>query len=216
MAGMVGVIADHAGRYTWFSQCLSALEVPAGTVTEWRTGANRGRSRDSLVQACLDDGFEWIFFIDDDQAFGSDVVTRLLSHNQPVVSALIVQRGAPFLPTAYVAKVDGRYMPLDLRSIVGDALVPCAGVGSGGLLVRSEVFMRLGSDRPWFLYTEEYGEDLYFSDRLNEAGIPIYVDTGCKLGHIIPSAVVPSWTGDRWVVGVQLADGTGTAIEMRH
>jgi hypothetical protein len=44
----------------------------------------------------------------------------------------------------------------------------------------------------------------------------MFVDTGCHMGHLIPAAVMPAWFGDRWGVGIQLADGTSTAIELNH
>lgn len=214
MSGLIGVISDHAARYTWFSQCLASLQKPEGARVEWRTGANRGFSRDSIVHTCLAEGADWVFFIDDDQVFQPDVLRRLLSWKAPVVSALIIQRGSPFLPTVYASKEDGKYSPLDLRSVPDNALVDVAGVGSGGLLVRREVFEKI--DPPWFLYTENFGEDLYFSGKCQDAGIQLLVDTGCRIGHLIPASVIPAWFGDRWGVGIQLADGTTTAMEMKH
>ena len=204
------MIADHAARYTWFSQCLAALEKPKGTLIEWRTGANRGAMRDDLARACLDQGCDWIFYVDDDQAFHRGTLARLLAHQQPVVSALIVGRKAPFIPTAYADKVGDAFRPLDLRSVGGNNLVAVAGVGTGGLLVRSDVLRRLDDGTPWFLYTEQVGEDLYFSNRLTAAGIQILLDTGCRMGHIAPAAVFPTWDGKQWGTEFQFADGTTT------
>lgn len=216
MGGMIGVIADHAARYTWFTESLTALK-PKNTEIRYRVGANRGVSRDSLARECLDEDFDWIFFVDDDQTFPDDVLVRLLSHEQPVVSALIVQRGAPFLPTAYAGFENGKFSPLDLNSVGHDNLVACEGIGTGGLLVRYEVLRQLDDGRPWFLYSEEFGEDLYFSRRLAEVGIRRLVDTGCRIGHILPAAVFPTdGPRDEWRVGIQLADGTKTTIEMDH
>lgn len=205
MTGIIGVIADHASRYTWFNQSLAALDKPDGTIIEWRVGANRGESRNSLAQQCLDEGHEWVLYLDDDQAFPPDILNRLLDHHRPVVSALIVQRRAPFNPTAY-ATFDGTFHPLDLNSVGHHNLVLCAGVGSGGLLVKSDVFRQL--DEPWFLYTEQFGEDLYFSSKCGKAGIQLLVDTGCRIGHIVPAAVFATDDGFGWRTGIQLAEGT--------
>lgn len=216
--GLIGIIADHAARYTWFNQCLAALEKPEGTIIEWRMGANRGALRNALAQACLDKECDWIFYVDDDQAFPVRTLTRLLAHNQPVVSALIVQRGAPFLPTAYAEKVDDKYLPLDLKSVGHNNLVRVAGTGTGGLLVRSEVLRELADGRPWFVYSELFGEDLYFANRLAEAGIPMLVDTGCRMGHIAPAAVFPSWNAVKsaWEAEFMYADGTSTYTTLDH
>jgi len=209
--GMIGVVADHAARYTWFNQSLAALEKPDNTTIEWRVGANRGASRNELARACVEQGRDWIFYVDDDQAFPPQTLNRLLSHGKPLVSALIVQRGKPFLPTAYATYADGVFHPLDLNSVGHDNLVRCAGVGSGGLLVRSEVFRDL--PEPWFVYSEELGEDLYFSRLCMDRGIQRLVDTGCRIGHIIPTAIFATEDvmGD-WAVGVQLSEGTKTLL----
>ena len=167
--GLVGVIADYAGRYHWFSQCLADLVKPEDTKIEWRFGASRGASRNALAQACLDQEREWLFFVDDDQAFPTGTLTRLLSHGHPVVSALIVQRAAPFLPTAYAGRDEnGLYQTLDLRSVGHNNLVKVAATGTGGLLVRAEVFAEL--EPPWFVYSEAWGEDMFFANRLAETG----------------------------------------------
>jgi len=216
MSGMIGIISDHSARYTWFQQSLEGLIRPEGTVTEWRVGSNRGVCREQLARACVDRDCDWLFFVDDDQVFQPDALCRMLAWEQPVVSALILQRGAPFLPTIYKTKQDDRFYPLDLQSVGDNQLVTCAGVGTGGLLIRGDVLRKLDDGRPWFVYDEKFGEDLYFSNRCNEAGIQMLVDTGCRMGHLIPAVVVASWFGDRWGVGIQLADGTATAIEMQH
>jgi hypothetical protein len=41
-----------------------------------------------------------------------------------------------------------------------------------------------------------------FCDRAIEAGFPVYVDLGARLGHLAPSAVWPTYTeGEGWQVG---------------
>lgn len=212
------MIADYAGRYTWFHQCLAALNKPPGTEIVWKMGANRGAMRDSLAQECLDRKCDWIFFVDDDQAFHSETLIRLLAHGHPVVSALIFQRSAPFLPTVYADKVDGAYRPLDLTSVGHNNLVQVAGAGTGGLLVRSEVLRKLQNGTPWFVYSEHFGEDLFFCNRLAEAEIPVLVDTGCRMGHIAPSGVFPFWNAKerKWEAEFKFADGTTTYMDLNH
>lgn len=218
MKGMIAIIADHAARYTWFHQCLAAMDKPPETEIKWRAGANRGVMRDALARECLAEEFDWIFFLDDDHAFHSQTLTRLLAHGQPVVSALIFQRGAPFLPTAYADKVAGRYRPLNLASVGSNNLVQVAGAGTGGLLIRSEVLRKLDNGIPWFVYSEHFGEDLYFCNRLEEAGIPVLVDTGCRMGHIAPSGVFPYWDSEEneWKAEFKFADGTTTLMPLDY
>lgn len=213
--GLVGVISDYAGRYSWFSQCLADLVRPEDTKIEWRMGANRGAMRNSLAQACLDQERDWILYIDDDQVFPTQTLMRLLAHNQPVVSALIVQRAAPFLPTAYAGRdEDGQYQTLDLRSVGSNNLVLVAATGTGGLLVRADVLRELGD--PWFVYSEDFGEDLFFANRLAEAGVPMLVDTGCRMGHVAPAAVFPVPSDDGWMAEFKYSDGTSVMMPLNH
>lgn len=219
MSGTVAVITDAAARYTQFYQCLTSLHKPPKTVIEFVMGSNRSRSRNELCQHALDRGSEWIFFVDDDQAFPNGILERMLSHEQPVVSALIVQRTAPFLPIAFAEKEDGKWWPLDLRSHGPNELIKVAGCGAGGLLIRSEALAAIGD--PWFQQLAEKSEDLFFSDRCAEEGIPIYVDSSAHMGHIAPAVVFPSYIEEegeesRWVAGIQFSYTTAVEIEMDH
>lgn len=214
MAGMVGVIADASARYTQFYQCLTGLVKPTNTAIQFLLGSNRARSRNELCQLALDRGSEWVFFVDDDQAFGPQILQRMLSHEQPVVSALIVQRTAPFLPVAFAEKSEGKWWPLNLQAHGPNELVKIVGCGAGGLLIRSEVLRAVGD--PWFKQLDEKSEDLFFSDRCAEEGFPIYVDTGAQMGHIAPAVVFPVFNETRWVAGIQFSYTTAVEIEMDH
>jgi hypothetical protein len=211
---MIGVIGDFAGRYTWFSQCLADLRKPEGSEVKWRMGGNQALGRNLLVKDFLASAHDWLFFIDDDQAFAPSTLERLLSHGYPVVSALILQRGAPFLPTAYAEKREDSFYNLDLRSVTNGGLVQVRGCGTGGLLLRRDVLNEVIP--PWFVYNDKIGEDLYFSDRLHNAGFQILVDTGCSVGHIAPAAVFPEWDGAQWLAVFRYSDGTEIRQPLQH
>ena len=134
MSGTIGVIADAAGRYSYFSQCLGQLHRPVNTAEDWAIGSDRSVGRNTLVARALDRGSEWILFIDDDQAFGPDLLKVLLQADQPVIGALCLQRHAPHMPLVYADKDDKGYWPLDLRKHQGDEIVQVRAVGSGGML----------------------------------------------------------------------------------
>ena len=58
-------------------------------------------------------------------------------------------------------------------------------VKGGGLacaLIRTDVFRRIG--KPWFVFSEQRGEDYAFCKKCSDAGIAIYVDTRVGCGHI--------------------------------
>lgn len=204
MAGMVGVIASDTGRFSLFTFCLTYLNKPVNTEIQPLLTSDRIIGRNKLAELALEHGAEWLLFLDDDHAFPSDLLTRLLKHDVPIVGSLYLQRAIPFAPIAYTEKTeDERYIPLDLTSCPDEGLVEVIAVGTGGMLIRSEVFHEL--EYPWF----EHGrasEDLIFCDRAREAGFPIYVDLASRLGHLTVSAIWPSWVDEEWVVGFSVAD----------
>jgi GT2 family glycosyltransferase len=175
--------------------------MPVNTQVQFKVGPDRGRSRDWLVKQSLERGSEWILFLDDDHSFPPTLLLQLLSHEQPVVASLYLQRANPFLPIAYASKDDaGMYTPIDLTDATGTGLLPIVGAGSGGMLIRSEVFYKLES--PWFLHTDEQSEDLFFCSKAIAAGFPLFVDLDARLGHITPINVVPRFYDDGWVASL--------------
>jgi GT2 family glycosyltransferase len=182
----------------------------------FRFGSERATSRNKLVLDALDVGSEWLWFIDDDQTFPAGVLIRLLQAEQLVVSSLCLMRSPPFFPVAFASKDEKGYMPLNLQAHVPGELVACRSVASSGMLVRAEVFRQL--KEPWFYHTTDKSEDVFFCDKLDEAGIPMYVHTGVPIGHIAPGVVYPWWDEDSksWTAGLQFAIGTSVTIPLDY
>ena len=185
------------------------------TLEDWAIGSDRSRSRNFLVARALDRGAEWIMFIDDDQSFKPDLLKLLLEADRPVVGALCLQRHAPHMPLVYSDKDDKGYWPLDLRKHGPNELVQVRAVGSGGMLVRSEVFRELG-EIDWFKHTTEQSEDMFFCDLLDEHGIPLFTHTGIRLGHIAPAVVFPTVEQDTWSAGIQFSYNTSVVIPIDY
>jgi hypothetical protein len=204
MSGMVGVIANDTGRYSLFTFCLTMLRNPPNTQIQPALTSDRILGRNKLAKMAVETGSEWLLFIDDDHVFHPDLLHRLLAHNVDIVGSLYLQRMLPFAPVAYSQKTeDERYIPLNLAEMPEDGLVEVAAIGTGGMLIRSEVFHAL--EYPYF----EHGrasEDLIFCDRAREAGFTIHCDLGSRLGHMTPTAIWPSWVDEEWVVGYSIAD----------
>lgn len=210
MSGTIGVIADMAGRYTMFSRALVNLRAPVNTAIDWEIGADRGRSRNTLVQRSLDRGSEWILFLDDDHTFPPNLLTTLLSRDMPVVASLYLQRADPFLPIAYAWKdEDGNYWPIDLSQCEQHGTMPVYGAGTGGMLIRSEVFHQIPG--PWFVHTTKQSEDLYFCDLLAAHEIPIVVDLDARLGHLAVFNIFPVYE-QQWAAGISVSPSMNVVL----
>lgn len=214
MAGMVGVISPDTSRYVMFWICLSSLEKPVNTMPAWAVTSDRIIGRNSCVDQALDKGAEWLLFLDDDHTFSSNILMRLLSHNVPIAGALYFQRQVPFAPVAYEHKTEDEvYIPLNLHNHGENDLVEVVALGTGGMLIRSEVFHAM--EKPYF----EHGrasEDLIFCDKARELGFPVYCDLGARMGHISPAALWPAHDGTDWQVGFSFTDGFSVTLPIER
>jgi len=213
VAGAIGIISPDTSRYVMFWISFTSLEKPLNTGPAWSVTSDRILGRNSCVEQALDQGAEWLAFFDDDHVFGPKILKRLLSHEVPVVGALYLQRQMPFLPIAYSHKTeDDVYVNVNLHDHGPDDLIEVQAVGTGGMVIRSEVFR--GMEYPWF----EHGrasEDLIFCDKVNDLGLgPVYCDLGARMGHIQPAALWPSHDGTNWQAGFAMADGFSVTVEM--
>ena len=212
MSGTVGIIANDSARYTLFAASLVNLRTPVNTAISWAVGSDRIVGRNNIVRQALDQGSEWVLFLDDDHAFGPDLLLRLLAHDQPIVASLYMGRARPFAPIAYGEKQDdGTYLPIQLPGLPESGLLAVVAAGTGGMLIRSEIFRAVGE--PWC----EHGrasEDLIFCDKAREAGFPIYLDLATHLGHLAPCSIWPTFLEGEWAVGFTVTDGTSLYVRI--
>jgi hypothetical protein len=127
-----------------------------------------------------------LLLVDSDQSFPPDLLHQLLYHDAPVVACNIATKSPISSPTARLkGKGEGEPIPVFTRS-TSPAVGEVWRVGCGIMLVRADVFSHL--PKPWFNTTwhEEVqdfvGEDWWFCELLEKAGIPILVDHRISLG----------------------------------
>lgn len=210
MSGTIGVPCNDSARYHFFTASLENLQRPVNTATDFALGSDRIRGRNTLVRRSLERGSEWILFLDDDHSFGPHLLMRLLSHREPIIASLYMRRQFPFSPVAFNLDYLDVYEPILLHDYpVDEGLVQVRAAGTGGMLIRSEVFRALVDqglceDGVWFR-DGEASEDLTFCDKAREAGFPIFVDLQARLGHCTTSIIWPSHYEGRWVIGADVA-----------
>ena len=138
--------------------------------------------RNKLVESALTKNPDYILFLDSDQIFLPTMLDCLISLNQEVVSALCFQRHRPYDPAI---RVNGKVF----RDFKEGEIIEVDQVGAACLLIKASVFKKVKS--PWFRNEwrtkdgKEYlhPEDLYFSDKLKEKNIKIFIHTGVISDH---------------------------------
>lgn len=165
---------------------------------EW-SSANVSASRNSLTRRFLEESdAEWLWWIDADMAWEPDALDRLLSvasaADRPIVGGLCFGSAQDRLfPTIYqLAEADGGLRTVRVGDYPDDSVVQCAATGAAFLLVHRSALevirdKNFNAAFPWFQETElrgdPVGEDITFCLRAGMAGLPVFVDTGIKVGH---------------------------------
>lgn len=139
-----------------------------------RRGTLLAEQRQELSRIAVEDGAEFVIFIDDDMRFPPDTFTQLVSHNEKFVAANCSKRRRPIGPTAHKA---GEFVYPDPDK---HGLEVVDAVGFGVACIRADVFKEI--EWPWFALpwltrnNRFQGEDLFFCARLHHAGIPVHID----------------------------------------
>lgn len=185
---------DMVASMTMYDLSRMMLQVGAaanqGFIDEVGVNISSGtyihRSREALAETVLkrEPTPDYILWMDADMRFPKDALFRLLQHDKDVVGINYAKRG---IPPEYVAFTelataeDESSVRCETRAD-SEGLEKVEGIGFGLVLMKTHVFNRVASERPWFWYEIEgengrhVGEDVYFCRLLNDAGIDIYVD----------------------------------------
>lgn len=190
---------------------MSNIRWPDGSVKykiNWRKvrATNIYSGRNQLCQMALDAGADYVCMVDSDMVFPHDTLFKLLEHRKPVVSALAFRKIFPYQPVIGIRSQLNPEVEKDpwgndmyrfdiIENWVDGALIEVDATGTAFLLIDMEVIRKI--EKPWFYHhyfdsesgrhnhqTRELGSDYYFCCRVRNAGIPIYVDTSAKIGHI--------------------------------
>jgi hypothetical protein len=165
-------------------------------------------SRNILAAQALQEGVQWLFYLDSDIVPPNSVIPRLISHAQPVVSGLYWRRYPQMEPCAYRVDQTGIPKPMRDEDLPAGALVEVDAVGAGCLLINVPlVLAKLSEQLPSFeLLNPDTGqtlkcwkffetivqgktcflsEDVVFCSRVrHQLGYKIFLDTSIRCGHL--------------------------------
>ena len=146
------------------------------------------RARNELVRDAIEDGCDYILFIDSDILMPKGAIDKLIDMNVDIASGLYFAKAKPYLPVARVIKNTKHFY---LEEFEYHTIIDVAGVGMGLCLIKSDVFKNPKITYPYFKFEwkndengiYEVAEDLYFCDQAREAGYSIKLNTGILLEH---------------------------------
>ena len=177
-----------------YSISITFAEEPSKDLSKYEDVAEKRRK---LLSDAITSGASHILYLDDDMMFSPNTLRRLMSHKAPFVSGLGFMRKKPFYPTIFTTTttrsngiVTEKYnYILDYP----DEPFTVDGVGMFCCLIDLSIVPKLRT--PWFetggiTKDSKISEDISFSRRLWEAGVPILIDPNIKTGHIINKRLV--------------------------
>ena len=162
-------------------------------------GARVPAARNVLVSQFLAGNGEWLWCVDTDMVFTPEALGCLLEvadpDARPVISGLAhILRNGTQIPAAYSFARDGEgELSLSpMSSWEEGSVVRVDAVGAACLLVHRSVLKKIqeasGGEPCWFREAvvghRDVGEDISFCLRAASVGIPVYVHTGVRVGHM--------------------------------
>ena len=154
---------------------------------EWdlltREGSVLHYGRETLVKMAIEKECSHVMFIDTDMYFEGDAVERLVKRDKDVIGVSYNRRKFPLETTLSIHDKDGTVINEEK-----DGMLKCAGVATGFLLIKTDVFKKL--KHPWFFWESDEegelltGEDVWFCRKAREAGYDIWADMTVKVGHV--------------------------------
>lgn len=179
-----------------------------GAVIAVGSGPRIAEARNQVVESFLKGSqADWLLMIDTDMVFAVEAVDKIMEaadpETRPIIGGLCFGggRSGVMFPTMYrLRKAEPNQSPVEvIEDYPEDALCEVDATGAAFLLIHRGVLENMGkvyegSPYPWFLEGSVYkgtkfGEDWAFCMRAKEAGYPIYVHTGCKIGHVKPQVL---------------------------
>ncbi len=151
-------------------------------------GSMLSKQRHDLVMAARAQEATHLLFLDSDIIFPDDALDQLLFSDKPVVGASYPTKTIPSMPTT--RKWKNNRWEFVFTNKKSEDLERVDRLPTGCLLVEMGVFEQIR--QPWFEFTWTGEEDLYqgedwgFCERIEEAGIEMYVDHNLtkEIGHI--------------------------------
>jgi hypothetical protein len=191
---MVAVLHVETTTIAW-SLGLRRLQIPGAFQDPLLlTAMPFDMSRNRACQIMLEQGADYIFFLDSDVIPPPDTIHKLLRHNLPIVSGVYHRRSPPHGVPVMMRPV-GQW----ITHYPPNQLIEVDVVGAGCLLIRRDLLEKMPPQRPghhWFDWRvhlkgtqgisdgECLSEDFTFNTACKRMGVKIMVDTGIQCKHI--------------------------------
>jgi glycosyltransferase involved in cell wall biosynthesis len=147
--------------------------------------------RNNMVESALEEGADYVLFIDADMRFPRDTLERLIAHGKGIVGVNATTRSSPVKATAKTLEIEAggtcNWKQISSKNKTG--IQKADGIGCGVMLISKETLNAMV--KPWFFFellpeNKLLGEDIYFCIKAKDVGIDTYIDHDLskEIGHV--------------------------------
>ena len=142
--------------------------------------------RNIIAKYAQENGFDYILWVDSDMIIPRNTLVKLLSHDKDVVSGVYsykVLNNDEVVAKKFMDEERTDYGNLKIKAIQNSSgLIEVDGFGFGCVLTKVSMFDKIPF--PWFIYTQDMGEDIFFCRKAQNEGYKLWLDTDVICGHI--------------------------------
>lgn len=163
-----------------YVQCLLSLKRVGECAFLLLTGSLIYASREAIAEKAVNEGFDYVLWIDSDMTFPPTLLLDLIAHDKDIVTGVCAMRRHPYTPCVYIEKE--KYEAI---TDWPDRLFEVDACGFGAILTKVEVLEKMFEKyQTCFQPLPGFGEDMSFCRRAKELGFKIYADPNIDIGHI--------------------------------
>ncbi|MDO8094406.1 MAG: hypothetical protein Q6360_13090 [Candidatus Brocadiales bacterium] len=150
----------------------------------FKEGSILHANRETIAKLAIEKGFTHLLFLDSDMYFEANALKQLIERDKDIIGANYYLRKLPKTTTVKMAPEKKAH----LAEEAPDGLFTCDAVGTGFLLIKTDVFKKL--PHPWFFWKSDEqgdvleGEDSWFCRQAREAGFDVWCDLQVVIKHI--------------------------------
>lgn len=139
-------------------------------------------ARNVIARYAEEHKFDYILWVDSDMILPKDTLTRLIKYDKDLVAGVYAYKLLNNERVVAKRHNGEDYKDLTIKEIQeSKGLIDIDAVGFGCVLTKVSMFEKI--DYPYFIYTQEMGEDVYFCAKAKNAGFKLLLDTDLICGH---------------------------------
>lgn len=176
----IGIATSDSIKTKTFATILSLIKKNPKIDVLLEQSCYVHKNREKLAERAIEGDYDYLFFIDSDMCFASEVLDRLIERNKDIIGANYHKRNLNKEPI-----IKFRENNQFIIKPIPEDIFECASLGTGCMLIRVDALKKM--QKPLFDFNykgEEMGEDVYFCLKAKDTGYEIWCDNTMDIGHI--------------------------------